>query len=94
MEERKFIELLGQKKTVKILKTINDQEKVTSTNLKTIASQSTLRDRLKQFEKLGLIRKIKTEKKRKTYYEMTEKGKRVIQIIDNLGNIIKESSHF
>ena len=90
MEERKFIELLGQKGTLKILKTINDQKKVTPTNLKTIASRSTLRDRLKQFEKLGLINKIKTEKKRETYYEMTEKGKRVIRLLDNLGNIIKE----
>jgi DNA-binding HxlR family transcriptional regulator len=91
MKENKFIELLGQKGTVKILRTINDQEMVTSTNLKTIASRSTLYERLKQFEKLGLINKIKPEKKRETCYEMTEKGKRVIQILDNLGNLFKES---
>ena len=91
MEERKFIELLGQKGTVKILRTINDRKRCTSTNLKTIASQSTLRDRLNQFEKRGLINKIKNEKKREAYYEMTEKGKRVIQILDNVGNLFKES---
>jgi len=91
MEGRKFLELLGQKGTVKILRTINDRERCTSTNLKTIVSRSTLYERLKQFEKLGIIKQAKTEKKRETYYEITEKGKKVIKILDNLGNLFKES---
>ena len=91
MEERKFIELLGQEGTVKILRTINNRGRVTSTNLKTIASRSTLYERLKQFEKLGLIKRINPEKKREATYEITEKGKRVVKILDKFDNIIKES---
>ena len=91
MEERKFIELLGQKGTVKILRMINNSGKCTSTNLKTIASRSTLHERLKQFEKLGLIKQVNPEKKRETYYEITEKGKGVIRLLDKLGNLFKES---
>lgn len=91
MKERRFIELLGQIGTVKILKTINNSEKCKFTDLKTITSRSTLYQRLNQLTTLGLIKKIKHEKQREKHYEITEKGKKVVEIIDKLGNLFKKS---
>jgi DNA-binding HxlR family transcriptional regulator len=92
MEEKKFIEFLGQTGTVRILKTINNSEKCIFTDLIAITSRTTLYRRLKQLTKLNLIKynMIKEKGKRKEWYETTEKEKKVVKILDQLGKLRKE----
>lgn len=92
MSEKEFIKLLGLIGTVRILKTINNSKKCKFTDLMVITSRTTLYRRLKQFIKLRLIthKMIKTEKKREEWYETTKKGKKVVEILDRIGNLIKE----
>jgi DNA-binding HxlR family transcriptional regulator len=88
--EERGSSLCTQKK-VRILKTLNNSEKCKFTNLLELTSRTTLYRRLKQLIKLGLISyNMRREKgKRKEWYETTEKGKKVVEILDRIGNLIE-----
>lgn len=92
MKIEEFYEILGLKGTVNILKYINEHGKARYIDLSSIISYASLNTRLTQLETLNLIEHHfdRGKEKREEWYELTEKGKKIILIFNQLEEIIKE----
>ena len=84
--------ILGLKGTIKILKYSNEHEKARYIDLSSIISFASLNTRLTQLETLNIIEHHfnRGKEKREEWYELTEKGKKLILIFNQLEEIIKE----
>jgi DNA-binding HxlR family transcriptional regulator len=92
MEIEEFYKILGLKGTVKILKFLNKHGKAEYIDLSSIISYTSLNTRLMQLETLNLIEHHfdRGKEKREEWYELTEKGEKLILIFDQLEQLIKE----
>jgi DNA-binding HxlR family transcriptional regulator len=92
MELEEFYKILGLKGTVRILKYLSENRKTKYLDLSSLISYVSLNKRLMQLEKLNLIENHfdRGKEKREEWYEITEKGKKLVTIFEQLEQIIKE----
>ncbi|MBU7029163.1 MAG: winged helix-turn-helix transcriptional regulator [Theionarchaea archaeon] len=84
--ERKVIALLGSKDTKEILQYLRQQGEVQYTDFDLSISLPTLNTRLRKLLKFGLIEHcIAKQPKRREWYEITERGKNVLKIMEDMG---------
>ena len=80
-----FFKLLGSKATVRILQYLSTEEKVKYKDLQQFVNTHTLNVRIKDLLNHGLIEHHFTKGEiRKEWYELTEKGKNVNELLNNL----------
>jgi DNA-binding HxlR family transcriptional regulator len=86
---KEFLRVLGFTATVDILNSIeegNNQYK----HFIPFASISTLNERVKQLEALGIIEHhLAREDKRREWYTLTRKGKKVVKVITKLEKVFQ-----
>ncbi len=83
--KREFLALLGSKDTVKILQYLRKQGEVQYTDFDLSISPPTLNTRLRKLLKFGLIEHcIAKQPKRREWYEITEEGKNVLEIMESM----------
>ena len=92
MIKRTLIEVIGLLATADILKMVNEKGKTNYMDLKPLASYSTLNKRLLQLVNLGLLKHniVRDKERREEWYEITEKGKKVLRILEQLQNVAEE----
>ena len=92
MRIEEFYKVLGLKGTVNILKFLYEHEKLRYIDLSSIISYASLNTRLMQLENLNLIEHHfnRGKERREEWYELTERGKKLILIFDQVEEIIKE----
>ncbi len=89
-EDSRLLKILWQKGTFEILQYLVDHEKSQYRDLEPLASTYTLSTRLGQLLEYRLIEHYfeKTER-RKEWYEITEKGRKVLESMKVLKNAVK-----
>jgi predicted transcriptional regulator len=87
-------QVLGLAGTVEILKCISEHEKCKYIDLASITGYGTLNTRLVQLTSFKLIKhNIKRDKNgRREWYEITEKGKKFVKILEQLEQLDKEQN--
>lgn len=87
-----FIKFLGSKGTVNILLHLDEHGATQNKEFDLMISRSTLDERLCQLLKFGLITHHLTRKDvRKEWYEITEKGRKIVSHLKSLIEIIQEA---
>lgn len=86
MKEKTFIQVLGLAGTVKILEYLKEHETASYKDLIQFGSVSTLNRRLNQLVNFGLIQHHFQQYNRKEWYSITEKGRKVFSIVEQLIN--------
>ena len=82
-------QLLGSVAAIEILRSVKEGRNHYM-DFMTFASVSSLNNRVRQLEHLGLIKHHLTQKeKRKEWYTITERGKRVLKIVEDLENALQ-----
>ncbi len=89
-EDLRFLKILWLKGTAEILQYLVDHEKSQYRDLEPLASTYTLSTRLGQLLECGLIEHYfeKTER-RKEWYQITEKGRKVLESMKVLKDAVK-----
>lgn len=82
--EKTFLQVLGLAGTVGILEYLNEHNTATYKELREFASIATLNRRLNQLTSFGLIEHHFEQFKRKEHYSITEKGRKVFSIVQQL----------
>ena len=84
--KREFLALLGSKDTKEILQYLRQHEKVQYTNFDLSISLPTFNTRLRKLLKFGLVEHcIAKQPKRREWYEITERGKNILKIMEDMG---------
>ncbi|MBU7029816.1 MAG: winged helix-turn-helix transcriptional regulator [Theionarchaea archaeon] len=85
-----LLALLGSKDTKEILQYLRKHEKVQYTNFDLSISVPTLNKRLRKLLKFNLIEHcITKEPRRREWYEITEKGKNVLKIMEDMIRVVE-----
>ena len=83
--EEEFLKLIGSKGTIDILRYLNKHKTGQYKDLIELVNEVTLYNRVKQLLKFSLIvHHLDKKDVRREWYEITEKGKRVLQILGTL----------
>ena len=92
MIKRTLIEVIGLVATGEILKKVNEKGKTNYMDLKPLTCYSTLNKRLLQLTQLGLLKHniIRDKERREEWYTITEKGKKVLRILEQLQKLAEE----
>ena len=90
-KEKYFLKILGKKGTIDVLRFLEEHGTARYKHLQQFISTHTLNARIKDLMQLGLIQhQFVKEDVRKEWYELTEKGKNVLQCLDDLKKIMEE----
>jgi DNA-binding HxlR family transcriptional regulator len=90
-KEEDSLRIFGLKAAINILRFINRHEKVQYKQLQQFVSTHTLNARLRDLRNLSLIEHhFVREDVRKEWYEPTEKGRKVLECLEDLEKIIEE----
>jgi len=85
MNQKRIFELFGLKGTIIILRYLNEHGAVQYKHFNEFVVTATLNDRLRQLLEFNLIQHNFTKKDlRKEWYELTEKGKKILQIVEDI----------
>jgi len=80
-----LLALLGSKDTIEILQYLRQHEKVQYTNFDVSISLPTFNTRLRKLLKFGLVEHcIAKQPKRREWYEITERGKNILKIMEDM----------
>ncbi|KYK35182.1 MAG: hypothetical protein AYK19_22540 [Theionarchaea archaeon DG-70-1] len=80
-----FFKMLGSKAAVRILQYLGTEKRVKYRDLQQFVNTHTLNVRIKDLLNHGLIEHHLTrEETRREWYELTEKGKKVVELLDKL----------
>ncbi|KYK32164.1 MAG: hypothetical protein AYK19_15785 [Theionarchaea archaeon DG-70-1] len=80
-----ILEILGKKGTIRILEFLNQHDKVQYIQMRQFADTHTLNTRTRDLLKYELVEHhLEREKTRKEWYEITEKGKNILQYAQKL----------
>jgi len=92
MIKRALVEILGLTAALEILEKVNKCGKIKYKSLKPLASCSTINIRLLQLTHFGLLKHemIRNKEKREEWYEITEKGRKVLGILERLQESAEE----
>ncbi|KYK38396.1 MAG: hypothetical protein AYK18_17340 [Theionarchaea archaeon DG-70] len=90
LEIRLFLRLLSKKGTIDILKMLKDKNRAQYRDLSTIdIGIATLSDRINESLKNGIIEHhLKRTTKREEFYTLSEKGERILKLIEEIEEII------
>ena len=89
--EEEFLKLISLKGTIDILRYLNKHKTRQYKDLIELVNGVTLYNRVKQLLKFDLIIHCLDKKDvRKEWYEITEKGKRVLQILEDLRKLVED----
>jgi len=84
--KREFLALLGSKDTMKILQYLRQHRKMQYTDFDLSISLPTLNTRLRKLLKFNLVEHcIAKQPKRREWYEITERGKNILKIMEDMG---------
>ena len=85
-----FFKMLGSKATVRILQHLGTEERVKYKDLQQFVNTHTLNVRIKDLLNYGLIEHhLIREETRQEWYELTERGKKVIELLNKLIEIME-----
>jgi DNA-binding HxlR family transcriptional regulator len=91
--EEKFLKLLGSKGTKRILEFLDEHGVARYKQMEEFLNTHTLNQRLRELLAFDLIRHhLERIETRKEWYELTDKGREVLQILQTLTALIKEPS--
>ncbi len=91
VKEKDFLSILGKKGTIDVLRFLEEHSTARYKHLQQFVSTHTLNARIKDLIHLDLIQhKFVKEELRKEWYELTERGRKVLQCLDELRKIIEE----
>jgi predicted transcriptional regulator len=90
MQKKDFFTVLGRKATKEILEILDDQGTASYKDFHQVASLFTVNSILRSLTDLELIQLHRIEHEKKEWYESTEKGKKVLQYLRELEELIKE----
>ncbi len=91
--EKKFLKMLGATGTRQILEFLGEKDTARYTQMEKFLNTHTLNERLRQLLVFGLIRHhLEKAETRKEWYELTEKGRKALQYLQALLELIAESS--
>ena len=92
--EEEFFRVIGLKDTIHILRHLKKHDEVRFTQFAEFVNPVTLQRRLKQLLRLNLIEHhLEREDVRKEWYEFTEKGKKVLQILEDIIKVAEDEDH-
>jgi len=90
--ERDFLKVLGSKYTKNILEYIDEHGKGQYSEFREFANSHILNVRLRQLLKFKLIQHCMVRKRlKKEWYELTERGRMVLQFMEEQVNLIEDS---
>jgi DNA-binding HxlR family transcriptional regulator len=90
-EEERILKLIGSAGTKFILEYLNTHTETQYKELNRTLVPHTLNTRLRELSDFGLVEHhFEKKERRKEWYNITERGKRVLQIIKNLESLLKE----
>jgi len=85
-----ILEILGKKGTISILEFLNQHDKVHYSQMKQFADTHTLNTRTRELLKYELVEHhLERERTRKEWYEITEKGRDILQSMQELLEPVK-----
>lgn len=88
-----YLKVISLKATAAILEYLTVHGDTHYTELQKLTSTYTLTMRLRSLRKVGLVEHhIKKEKTRKEWYTITEKGRKVLRIIQKISEILEENN--
>lgn len=88
-KQEEFIKVLGSKATLSILQILSRKEKVRYKQMQQFVNTHTLNTRLKELLGYELIEHhIVREDTRKEWYEPTERGKKVLTLLNELASMV------
>ncbi len=88
-QQEHFIKMLGSKATRKILQFLEMEEKARYKELQEFVNTHTLNTRIKELLDYNLIQHhLVREDTRKEWYEPTERGRKVLELLDELANMV------
>ncbi len=88
-KQEEFIKILGSKATLSILQILSRKEKVRYKQMQQFVNTHTLNTRLKELLGYELIEHhIVREDTRKEWYEPTERGKKVLTLLNELTSMV------
>ncbi len=88
-KEDEFIKILGSKATRRILLFLEKEEKARYKELQEFVNTHTLNTRLKELLEHDLIQHhMVREDTRKEWYEPTERGRKVLQLLNELASMV------
>ena len=90
MQKKDFLTVLGRKATKDILEILDGQDKAYYKDFRQVASMFTVNSILRNLIDLELIQLHRAEHEKKEWYESTEKGKKVLQYLRELEELIRE----
>lgn len=87
----KGLKLLTTPKAIEVLRFIDQHGKTQYKDLKGIAAASTLNSRIDDLLELGVIECFKAGSE--SWYEITEKGKKALQLVEKMIQVIQEKNN-
>ncbi|KYK36118.1 MAG: winged helix-turn-helix transcriptional regulator [Theionarchaea archaeon] len=88
-EQEEFIKMLGAKATKNILQFLDKEEKARYKQLQEFVNTHTLNTRIKELLAYDLIQHhMVREETRKEWYEPTERGRKVLGLLNELAEIV------
>ncbi|MGD2249663.1 MAG: winged helix-turn-helix transcriptional regulator [Candidatus Methanofastidiosia archaeon] len=88
-EQEQFIKTLGAKATMSILRFLNQEDKAQYKQFQEFVNTHTLNTRLRQLMEYELIQHhMVREDIRKEWYEPTERGRKVLQLLNELADMV------
>lgn len=88
-EQEQFIKMLGSKATRSILQFLDKERKARYKQFQEFVNTHTLNTRLKELMEYDLIQHhMVREETRKEWYEPTERGQRVLQLLNELAEMV------
>lgn len=88
-KQEEFIKVLGSKATRMILQFLEKEEKARYKELQQFVNTHTLNTRIKELLEFNLIKHYMIrEDTRKEWYEPTERGRKVLELLNELANMV------
>lgn len=88
-KQDEFIKMLGSKATRSILQFLDKEEKARYKQLQEFVNTHTLNTRIKELLDYELIQHhLVREETRREWYEPTERGRKVLELLDELANMV------
>ncbi len=89
--EEEFLKLVYSKGTIDILTYLNEHGTAQYKDLIELVNEVTLYNRVKQLLEFNLIvHHLDKKDVRREWYELTEKGKRVLQILEDIKKLVED----
>ncbi|MGC1120777.1 MAG: hypothetical protein WBA22_06755 [Candidatus Methanofastidiosia archaeon] len=88
--EEDLIKVLASKGAIEVLEYINQHSEAHREDMKEFCGIRTLNARLQELSALGMIRRLEKGQNLMEGYSITDRGKKVLQVIESLLNLIED----